>query len=456
MARFCRGQSRQIARLRIWLAALSLVILSSLCAKAQTLYERPVLVVDSDMHTALFVGAAADAASRFLVTGSNDKTVRVWSASDGTLLRTIRMPAGPGHTGEVYAVALSPDGSIVAAGGFGEGPGLVPIYLFDRNTGEMTRRIGGLPNGVLALVFSADGRYLAATCHSGGLRIFDRDKNWSEAFRDVAYGDQSYGATFADDGRLATSTIDGKVRLYDRSFKLVATQAPLHGNPFGLAFRPDGKVLAAGYAEKPSVDLFDGHSLAQLPGPKVDGLDNGSLPRLAWSADGQTLFASGDYIDPTGNRPVLAWDQAGRGTRRAITAKCAEFDNTTMTLVSLPAGRLLVGKGICFTLLKADGAPLWAHRAPGGDFRDEGKTFSVSPDGTIIDFGFEQFGKSPLRFDFRALKLSDQWPADDRTWPPKQDGLRIEDWIHSYDPKLDGKPIKLVKMGAIAEPRDPS
>jgi hypothetical protein len=46
MAQFLRGQSRQVARLRTLLPALSRVNLSSLCAKAQTLYERPVLVVD--------------------------------------------------------------------------------------------------------------------------------------------------------------------------------------------------------------------------------------------------------------------------------------------------------------------------------------------------------------------------------------------------------------------------
>jgi hypothetical protein len=66
----------------------------------------------------------------------------------------------------------------------------------------------------------------------------------------------------------------------------------------------------------------------------------------------------------------------------------------------------------------------------------------VSADGTVVDFGFE-FGKSPLRFDLRALKLSDQWPADGRSRPPKQEGLRIEDWISSDHPKLDGKPIEL-------------
>jgi dipeptidyl aminopeptidase/acylaminoacyl peptidase len=163
MAQFCRGQSRQIARLQILLAALSLVILSSLCAKAQNLYERPILIVDPDMHTANSKGAAADAAGRFLVTGSEDKTVRIWSASDGKLLRTIRMPAGPGNSGKIYAVAMSPDGNIVAAGGWtGGDPGRESIYLFDRDTGKMTTRIAGLPDVVNGLAFSADGRYLAA------------------------------------------------------------------------------------------------------------------------------------------------------------------------------------------------------------------------------------------------------------------------------------------------------
>jgi hypothetical protein len=238
---------------------------------------------------------------------------------------------------------------------------------------------------------------------AAGLRVFDRDKNWSEAFREATYGDQSYGAAFADDGRLATSSIDGKIRLYARSFKLVATQETLNGSPpLSLAFRPDGKVLAVGYVEKPSVDLLDGQSLARLPGPNVDGLDNGTLFAVAWSADGQTLFASGEYKDQTRNSPVLAWGQAGHGTRRAITAMCTERDDTTLALVSLPAGRLLVARANpCFTMLNADGTVLWAHRPAGGDFRDQWKTFSVSDDGTVIDFGFEEGGKSPLRFDLR-------------------------------------------------------
>jgi hypothetical protein len=105
MAQFCRGQRRQITCSRILTPALSLVILSGICAKStttagitnllftqpcktltecgecignsQNLYERPVLIVDPDVPTAVVHAAAAAAAGRFLVMGSNDKTVRI-------------------------------------------------------------------------------------------------------------------------------------------------------------------------------------------------------------------------------------------------------------------------------------------------------------------------------------------------------------------------------------------
>ena len=54
------------------------------------------------------------------MTGSADRTVRVWSLADGKLLRTIWVPVGPERVGDVYAVAISPDGSTIAAGGWTE------------------------------------------------------------------------------------------------------------------------------------------------------------------------------------------------------------------------------------------------------------------------------------------------------------------------------------------------
>ncbi|MFL5280781.1 MAG: hypothetical protein ACJ8AW_07215 [Rhodopila sp.] len=47
------------------------------------LYDRPVLVIDPGVHTGLIWRAAADAQGRWVVSGSDDKTVRVWSLADG-------------------------------------------------------------------------------------------------------------------------------------------------------------------------------------------------------------------------------------------------------------------------------------------------------------------------------------------------------------------------------------
>src|SRR5499425_2254971 len=111
-------------------------------------YDHPVLVIDPGMHTAPITDIGVDAAGQIAVTGSHDKTVRVWSLSDGKLLRTIRMPAGPDDIGKIYAVAMSPDGALVAAGGYTRWTTTAPeesIYLFETHTGKIAARIAGLP-----------------------------------------------------------------------------------------------------------------------------------------------------------------------------------------------------------------------------------------------------------------------------------------------------------------------
>ncbi|MFN3605513.1 MAG: WD40 repeat domain-containing protein, partial [Leptonema sp. (in: bacteria)] len=70
------------------------------------------------MHTAVIRRIAIDREERFLVTGSEDKTIRVWDLKNGRLIRTIRPPIGSGNEGMIDSVALSPDGRHIVAGGF--------------------------------------------------------------------------------------------------------------------------------------------------------------------------------------------------------------------------------------------------------------------------------------------------------------------------------------------------
>jgi WD40 repeat protein len=178
----------------------------------------PMLRLETGMHTAAINRIGLDAAQRYLVTGSDDKTVRVWELASGRLLRTLRPPIGAGNEGKIHAVALSPDGNTVAAAGWtGKAwDNANSIYLFDRASGQLRQRITGLPLDIRHLVYSRDGAFLAATMSgAGGLRVY-RTTDTTEVGRDAAYGGTSQGVDFDTSGRLVTTSFDGNVRLYDR------------------------------------------------------------------------------------------------------------------------------------------------------------------------------------------------------------------------------------------------
>ncbi|NBQ70799.1 MAG: hypothetical protein EBU46_18990 [Nitrosomonadaceae bacterium] len=80
------------------------------------LATEPVLKLETGQHTAVIIRIDTDREGRFAITGSDDKTARVWSIPDGKLLTVLRPPVGMGNQGKVYAVAMAPDGHTVAAG----------------------------------------------------------------------------------------------------------------------------------------------------------------------------------------------------------------------------------------------------------------------------------------------------------------------------------------------------
>lgn len=409
------------------------------------LYDRPTLILDPGMHTAPIWSVDIDATGRYAATGSEDKTARVWSLKDGRLVRTIRAPAGSGHVGKVYKVAISPDGNLIAASGWTtplERP--QHIYLFERATGNMARRIDGLPDTVTYLTFSPDGRYLAATFGgANGLRVYGRKKGWAEVARDTAYGDDSYGADFAKDGRLATTSWDGKVRLYSHTFHLVKEMETTRGQqPYGIAFNLDGSVLAIGYHDTPTVDLLEGHTLAPLPAPDTIGINNGNLMAVAWSANGATLFAGGTYCRCRGDNinPVIAWTAAGAGARLELPAGT----NTITSLAALTNGALLVATQDPFlAVLDPTGGKRWIHQPPKADFRNQRYLLAVSSDGQTVDFSYEPLGKSPARFNLTHRTLTLSPASDGLTMMPRQEGLPIRGWKITYAPTLDGQRLQL-------------
>jgi WD40 repeat protein len=62
---------------------------------------------------------------QLIATASQDKTVKLWQG-DGMLLKTLN-----GHNSQVYAIAFSPDGQMIVSGGGGDGKGTVKLWTRD-------------------------------------------------------------------------------------------------------------------------------------------------------------------------------------------------------------------------------------------------------------------------------------------------------------------------------------
>lgn len=426
---------------------LRIVVAALLCAvgaRAQEggLYDRPVLRLDPGVHTAAIIRADVDREGRWVVTGSQDCTVRVWSAASGALERTIPVPTGPGNIGRIDAVAISPDGATIAAGGWTRWTPTdqqEQIYLFDRASGAMLRRIEGLPDVVLHLAFSPDGaRLLAALGGGEGVRLFDAATG-AEVARDADYGDASYGAAFAQDGGFVTTAWDGDLRLYDRDGRLRDRAPSGHGRPFGVAVHPDGDRVAVGFADTTAVRVVSlaGGRLRPLLDADSIGVANGSLSTVAWSRDGGRLFAGGRY-DEDGVRPVLVWEAAGRGARRNLPAG----RDRLAAILPLAAGDLLaVAADPWLGRLDPAGAPRWTRPPAQADLRDQRETLALSQDGARVGFGYAFGGAEPATFDVAALRLVAG--AGVGLAPPDQARLKVTDWEDDVAPKLDGAPLPL-------------
>lgn len=277
------------------------------------------------------------------VGGGGDKRMSVWDVQGGQ-----RVP-GPGdQPGGVRALAFSPDGRYLAVrrgSPWSPTPGQrndtviggVDVTLWDPRSGIWLENLvvakGELQYFVgSSVAFSPDGRYLAVE-YPGQVFLYGTDgSKWR---RIAAFASRVGSLAFNPDGtRLAGIQVNDTTQIFEIPSGRVAVTCPSLGlNEIGstnVAYRPDGKQLAVGFAYR--LGFFDPETgvLERLVEPERLA----HIRSLSYTPDGRFLGA------PVGKLVYVLDTFSG-----AVTTKLAEHGEPVENAHFSPDGTMLAAVG---------------------------------------------------------------------------------------------------------------
>ena len=210
------------------------------------------------------LGLALSADGKWLAAGRGDR-LELWQLPEAKLEKTFideeittkvknkdgeeEKPTGAAHRGLVESVAISPDNKWVISGGFQE------IAVWDRDSGQIIRKVDGHADRVTCLAVSPDGKFLAAgggaPTLEGEIKIYELPQLKRVADLPTAHSDTVYGLAFSADGKLlASAGADKFVRVWEvPSGKAIKSMEGHTHHAMDVSWKADGKLLASAGAD---------------------------------------------------------------------------------------------------------------------------------------------------------------------------------------------------------------
>jgi WD40 repeat protein/uncharacterized caspase-like protein len=251
---------------------------------------------------------------RRIVSGGDDKTIKVWDAESGAVLRTLT-----GHADWVYAIAVSPDGRRIVSGGADK-----TIKIWDAESGRLLLTLKGHEGGVYAVTVSSDGKRIVSGGNDNAIRVWDAESGrLLQTF--TGHGDYVSAVVMSPDGRrIVSGSGDHSIKVWDaENGAVLHTLAGYAEWVHAVAVSPDGgRVVSTGFGVK-LWDAQSGHILHQ----RVTGIDAIALKRnspryavAAMSPDGRRIIWGG----LNGGSIINVWDAensavAGAGALKGHT-----------------------------------------------------------------------------------------------------------------------------------------
>ncbi|EMR91224.1 putative beta transducin-like protein [Botrytis cinerea BcDW1] len=247
-------------------------------------------------HTSTVRSVAFSPDGKQVVSGSYDKTVRLWDTTTGLQIQ----PTLEGHTSTVTSVAFSPDGKQVVSGSYDD-----TVRLWDTATGlQIQPTLEGHTNSVTSVAFSPDGKQVVSGSDDDTVRLWDTATGLQIQPTLEGHTKSVTSVAFSPDGKqIVSGSWDKTVRLWDIATGL-QIQPTLEGHTstvYSVAFSSDGKQVVSGSDDK-TVRLWDTTTGLQIQ-PTLEG-HTYSVTSVAFSSDGKQV------VSGSNDKTVRLWDIA--------------------------------------------------------------------------------------------------------------------------------------------------
>lgn len=224
-----------------------------------------------------------------MISGAADKIIRLWDVQSGREVRRFE-----GHTGSVKGLAFSPDGKRILSGSNDK-----TVRLWDVATGNELSRLEGHKEGVSHVRFSPDGKVAASGSWDHSAKLWNLTDG--RLIHSLECGDFVVGVSFSPDGgELATGSWDHSVRLWDVKTGQELRRFKGHTDKVGdVTFTPDGmRILSSSTDQTLRLwNVLTGHEVSRCQ----VGADAGWA--VAVSPDGRRALSVHDA-------EVILWDLA--------------------------------------------------------------------------------------------------------------------------------------------------